>query len=115
MRKCCFCQQLHYITRVKVFAEFPTSHLVREQTAGQFERGIALLISFRYNGSRAKPSAMLRHRMARVQRSHCEGKGATAMSDIPNDDKPGFVAEKPEHCFARYRLIRLDQRPGQMP
>ena len=31
------------------------------------------------------------------------------MSDIPNDDKPGFVAEKPEHCFACYRLIR----PGQ--
>ena len=27
------------------------------------------------------------------------------MSDIPNDDKPGFVAEKPEHCFACYRLI----------
>ena len=32
------------------------------------------------------------------------------MSDIPNDDKPGFVAEKPEHCFACYRLIR----PGQI-
>ena len=31
------------------------------------------------------------------------------MSDIPNDDKPGFVAERPEHCFACYRLIR----PGQ--
>ena len=31
------------------------------------------------------------------------------MSDIPNDDKPGFVAEEPEHCFACYRLIR----PGQ--
>ena len=31
------------------------------------------------------------------------------MSDIPNDDKPGFVAEEPEHCFACFRLIR----PGQ--
>ena len=31
------------------------------------------------------------------------------MSDIPNDDQPGFVAEKPEHCFACYRLIR----PGE--
>ena len=31
------------------------------------------------------------------------------MSNIPNDDKPGFVAERPEHCFACYRLIR----PGQ--
>ena len=31
------------------------------------------------------------------------------MRDIPNDDEPGFVAEKPEHCFACYRLIR----PGQ--
>ena len=32
------------------------------------------------------------------------------MGDIPNNDKPGFVAEKPEHCFACYRLIR----PGQI-
>ena len=31
------------------------------------------------------------------------------MSDIPNDDNPGFVAERPEHCSACYRLIR----PGQ--
>ena len=31
------------------------------------------------------------------------------MSDIPNDDEPGFVAEKPEHWFACYRLIRLGQ------
>ena len=31
------------------------------------------------------------------------------MSDIPNDNMPGFVAEEPEHCFACYRLIR----PGQ--
>ena len=25
---------------------------------------------------------------------------------VPTDDKSGFVAEKPEHCFACYRLIR---------
>jgi hypothetical protein len=31
------------------------------------------------------------------------------MTDTPNDDQPGFVAEKPEHCFACFRLIR----PGQ--
>lgn len=31
------------------------------------------------------------------------------MSDIPNDDQPGFGAEEPEHCPACYRLIR----PGQ--
>jgi hypothetical protein len=31
------------------------------------------------------------------------------MRDILNDDKPGFVPEKLEHCFACYRLIR----PGQ--
>ena len=31
------------------------------------------------------------------------------MRDIPNGDNPGFVAEKPEHCFACYRLIRLGQ------
>lgn len=43
---------------------------------------------------------------ANGQLYHCEGKGATAMTDIPNDDKPGFVADKPEHCFACYRLIR---------
>jgi hypothetical protein len=29
--------------------------------------------------------------------------------EIPNDDQPGFVAEKPEHCFTCFRLIR----PGQ--
>ncbi len=28
------------------------------------------------------------------------------MSDILNDGKPGFVAEKPELCFAFYRLIQ---------
>jgi hypothetical protein len=31
------------------------------------------------------------------------------MTDTPNDDKPGFVAEEPEHCFACFRLIL----PGQ--
>ncbi|HSR29058.1 MAG TPA: hypothetical protein VLY63_00735 [Anaerolineae bacterium] len=31
------------------------------------------------------------------------------MTDTPNDDKPGFVAKKPEHCFACFRLIRPDQ------
>ena len=31
------------------------------------------------------------------------------MTDTPNDDKPGFVAEKPEHCFACYRLIRAGE------
>ena len=33
-----------------------------------------------------------------------------AKRDIPNGDEAGFVAEKPEHCFACYRLIR----PGQI-
>jgi hypothetical protein len=27
------------------------------------------------------------------------------MNNIPNEDKPGFVAEKPEHCFACYRVL----------
>jgi hypothetical protein len=31
------------------------------------------------------------------------------MTHAPTDDQPGFVAEKPEHCFACFRLIR----PGQ--
>jgi hypothetical protein len=31
------------------------------------------------------------------------------MTDIPNDDNPGFVASEPEHCSACFRLIR----PGQ--
>lgn len=39
----------------------------------------------------------------------CEGKGATAKRDTPNDDKPGLVAEKPERCLSCYRLIK----PGQ--
>ena len=32
------------------------------------------------------------------------------MTHTHDDDKPGFVAEEPEHCFACYRLIR----PGQI-
>ena len=31
------------------------------------------------------------------------------MTDTPNDDKPGFVAEEPEHCFACFRLIHPDR------
>ena len=31
------------------------------------------------------------------------------MTDTPNDDRPGCVAEEPEYCFACFRLIR----PGQ--
>jgi hypothetical protein len=31
------------------------------------------------------------------------------VTNNPNDDTPGFVAEKPEHCFACYRLIRAGQ------
>jgi hypothetical protein len=31
------------------------------------------------------------------------------MTETPNDDKPGFVAEEPVHCFTCFRLIR----PGQ--
>ena len=28
------------------------------------------------------------------------------MTHTPNDDKPGFVAEEPEHCYACFRLVR---------
>jgi hypothetical protein len=42
---------------------------------------------------------MLLHPVMSWQRPHCEGKGAAAMSDIPDDDKPGFVAKKSEHSF----------------
>ena len=31
------------------------------------------------------------------------------MLETPNDDQPGFVAEKPEHCHACYRLIQPEQ------
>ena len=31
------------------------------------------------------------------------------MTETPNDDQPGFVAEEPLHCYACFRLIR----PGQ--
>ena len=30
------------------------------------------------------------------------------MSDIPNNDEPGFVAEEPEHCFASHFLIQSE-------
>jgi hypothetical protein len=32
-------------------------------------------------------------------------KGASAMTDTPNNDNPGFVAQRPEHCHACFRLI----------
>ena len=32
------------------------------------------------------------------------------MTDTPNNDNPGFVAQRPEHCDACYRLIQ----PGQI-
>ena len=28
------------------------------------------------------------------------------MTETPNDDHPGFVAQEPEHCSACFRLIR---------
>ena len=28
------------------------------------------------------------------------------MTDTPNDDQPGFVAEEPEHCHACYTLTQ---------
>ena len=28
------------------------------------------------------------------------------MTVTPTDDRPGYVAERPEHCFACFRLIR---------
>jgi hypothetical protein len=31
------------------------------------------------------------------------------MSDFPSDDRPGFVVEKPEFCFASHRVVL----PGQ--
>jgi hypothetical protein len=31
------------------------------------------------------------------------------MTETPDDDQPGFIAEEPEHCNACYRLIQ----PGQ--
>ena len=36
---------------------------------------------------------------------HGEERGATAMTDTPTDDRPGFVAEEPVHCHACYRLM----------
>ena len=31
------------------------------------------------------------------------------MTETPDDDRPGFVAEEPVHCYACFRLVR----PGQ--
>ena len=38
------------------------------------------------------------------------GEGANAVTHTRDDDKPGFVAEELEHCFACFRPIR----PGQI-
>jgi hypothetical protein len=34
------------------------------------------------------------------------------VTNIANDDKPGFVAEKLEHCFTCYRLISSGTDPA---
>ncbi len=47
-----------------------------------------------------------------AQQTHCEGRGATAMRDIPNDDMPGFGTEWPEHCSACCRLISSGTIPA---
>ena len=59
-----------------------------------------------YNGPRL---ADRRCNTVHGQVDHMEGKGTIAMTNTPTDDQPGFMAEKPEHCFACYRLIS----PGQ--
>ncbi len=53
-------------------------------------RGIARLTSFRYNVGKAPNEAALSGEKRRPK--HCERKGATAIGDIPNEDKV--------HCFA---------------
>jgi hypothetical protein len=37
------------------------------------------------------------------------------MTDTPNDDTPGFVAEEPVHCYTCFRLIRPGQDPPSGP
>ena len=49
---------------------------------------------------------MSQYQRANERENHCEGKEASAMTETPTDDKPGFVAEEPEHCHACYRLIQ---------
>lgn len=45
-----------------------------------------------------------------ARRAVCvRGKDAHPMTETPNDDNPGFVANESEHCFACFRLIC----PGQ--
>ena len=52
---------------------------------------------------------MQQHPGENARQDYCQHKGPTAMTESPNDDKPAFVAEKPVHCCACFRLIR----PGQ--
>jgi hypothetical protein len=44
--------------------------------------------------------------LADSQRSRCDEKGASPMTETHTDDVPGFVAEEPEQCHDCYRLIR---------
>jgi hypothetical protein len=80
----------------------PLYHMVsnprRTSTFDQHEKwGLVILTTLRYNhGRHGERPAVKLHQGADGQQTHCEGKGANAMSDIPNDDKPGFVAENPE-------------------
>jgi hypothetical protein len=44
-----------------------------------------------------------------VRLDRCEGKAATALTEMLTDCVPCFVAEEPEHCHDWCRLIRPDQ------
>jgi hypothetical protein len=79
--------------------------------SGQHESvAVVILTTLRYNGGKWRSfPAMHHHRAATNLQDHCDTKGTLSVTNTPTDDQPGFVAEKPEHCFAWFRLIR----PGQ--
>jgi hypothetical protein len=68
--------------------------------------GLVILTTLQYNhGRHARRPPMHPHPGAHEEGSHCEGKEASAMRHIPNDDRPSFVAQEPEQCSACYWII----------
>jgi hypothetical protein len=72
--------------------------------------GAVILTTLRYNHSGyGKRPTTQQHPGATECRDQFEVKEATSMTETPNNDQPGFVAEAPDHCHACYRFIQ----PGQ--
>ena len=96
----------HYTIRVKVLAEFSSFAWAESAPLGNLpEDGLPFGPVSAIMAVKQEPSHTAESRGQRAP-CYCKGKGATAKRDIPNDNEPGFVAEKAEHLLQSKGHIR---------